>query len=118
MKVLNKILLHLEGLVVLVDCLYFYGINQFSWVLFLILLLSPDLSMFGYFINPKIGAILYNIFHTYIISVVVIIGGLLLSDNTLLTIGLIWTAHIGMDRVLGYGLKYPSGFKETHLNRV
>lgn len=110
--------MHIEGLAVFSLSLYFYGYSQFSWVLFLFLLLVPDISMLGYLINNKIGARLYNFIHTYTIAIIVIFWGLLLSYQTILAIGLIWSAHIGMDRMIGYGLKYPTEFKDTHLNRV
>jgi hypothetical protein len=115
---LNKYFLQIEGFAVLSLCLYFYGHNQFSWVLFFVLLFSPDISMLGYLINNKVGALLYNLFHTYMITIIVIFCGLLFISPTLLAIGLIWSAHIGMDRMLGYGLKYPTTFKDTHLHRV
>ncbi|MFG6115765.1 DUF4260 domain-containing protein [Halobacillus sp. MO56] len=115
---MNKILLRIEGFAVLILSLYFYGNSQFSWGLFFILLLSPDISILGYVLSNKIGAILYNLFHTYIVSIGVIFIGLLLSSPTFLAIGLIWSSHIGMDRMIGYGLKYPTEFKDTHLNRV
>lgn len=85
--------------------------------MFIVLLFAPDISMIGYLLNNKIGAILYNIIHTYSLSVGVVICGLLLNE-TILAIGLIWSAHIGMDRMFGYGLKYPTEFKDTHLDRV
>jgi hypothetical protein len=116
--ILNKIILHVEGFAVLALSIYFYGYSQFSWVLFFILLFSPDISMLGYLFNNNIGAMLYNVFHTYIISIGVVICGLILTNETILAIGLIWSAHIGMDRMIGYGLKYPTEFKDTHLNRV
>ncbi|WP_026584886.1 DUF4260 domain-containing protein [Bacillus sp. J33] len=115
---MNKILLHIEGFAILSLSLYVYSYNQFSWVLFVILLLAPDISMLGYILNNKVGAVLYNIFHTYSLSIGVVICGLLLSSQTVLAIGIIWTAHIGMDRMIGYGLKYPTDFKDTHLNHV
>jgi Domain of unknown function (DUF4260) len=115
---MNKILLHIEGMAVLALCLYLYGSLQFSWVLFWVLLFLPDIAMAGYAINHKTGAKVYNLFHTYSITIILVIFGLLLSNSTILAIGLIWTAHIGMDRMLGYGLKYPTHFKDTHLNRV
>lgn len=86
--------------------------------MFLILLLAPDLSAFGYLKNVKIGSVLYNLFHTYTIPAVIMIFSLLLHNSIALMISLIWIAHIGMDRMLGYGLKYPTKFKDTHLNRV
>ncbi|GAA0471462.1 DUF4260 domain-containing protein [Alkalibacillus silvisoli] len=115
---MNKILLHIEGLAVLALSIYFYGYNEFSWVLFFVLLLLPDISMLGYLVNNKVGARLYNFFHTYTIAIIVIFLGLLLSSQMTLAVGLIWLAHIGMDRMVGYGLKYPTEFKDTHLNRV
>jgi Domain of unknown function (DUF4260) len=115
---LNKLLLHIEGLAVFALSLYFYGYNQFSWLLFLVLLLAPDISMLGYLINNKIGARLYNVFHTYTIVIIVIFWGLLLENQTALAIGIIWSAHIGMDRMVGYGLKYQNDFKDNHMKRV
>lgn len=114
----NKMLLHIEGLVILSLSLYFYSYNQLSWVLFFVLLLAPDISMLGYVINKKIGAVLYNICHTYSLSIGVVVCGVVLSNQIVLAIGIIWTAHIGMDRAVGFGLKYPTDFKDTHLNRV
>ncbi|MBU9713235.1 DUF4260 domain-containing protein [Bacillus tamaricis] len=74
--------------------------------------------MVGYMRNNKTGAALYNLFHTYCLPAIMIISGVLFTSSPLLMAGLIWTAHIGMDRMLGYGLKYPSHFKDTHLNLV
>lgn len=74
--------------------------------------------MIGYLINTKVGAKCYNIFHTYSLSITIVIVGLLLTDQLVLAVGLIWSAHIGMDRAIGYGLKYSTNFKDTHLNRV
>ena len=87
-------------------------------VLFFILLLTPDISMLGYLLNNKVGAMIYNLFHTYSLSIGLVICGLILSNETVLVIGIIWSAHIGMDRMIGYGLKYSTEFKDTHLNRV
>ncbi|MUK88918.1 DUF4260 family protein [Ornithinibacillus sp. L9] len=115
---MNKLLLHAEGFAVLALSVYAYGLNQFSWLLFFILILAPDISMLGYLVNNKIGALLYNLFHTYTVAIIVIFFGLLLSNPSTIAVGIIWTAHIGMDRMFGFGLKYQSEFKETHLNRV
>lgn len=115
---MNKLLLHMEGLAVLVLSLYFYAHLHFSWTLFLVLLLAPDLAALGYFKNVKVGSILYNLLHTYTIPTAILIFGLLLQNNLALMLSLIWIAHIGMDRMFGYGLKYPTKFQDTHLNRV
>ncbi len=115
---MNKIILHMEGLVVFALCLWLYGHYHFSWILFFILLFAPDISMFGYLVNNKVGAVIYNIFHTYTVTILVVVFGMVFSAPTIMAIGLIWSAHIGMDRMFGYGLKYRTEFKDTHLNRV
>ncbi|EEK77966.1 hypothetical protein bcere0009_31300 [Bacillus cereus R309803] len=74
--------------------------------------------MLAYGINNRIGAKIYNIFHTYIISILIAIIGVYFKIDTVIMIGLIWTAHIGMDRMFGYGLKYETDFKDTHIQRL
>lgn len=86
-----------------------------GWIWFAVLFLAPDIGMVGYLAGPRRGALLYNTFHTYLLPVVLIGAGWYLSASTAVSIGLIWTAHIGMDRMLGYGLKRPTGFRDTHL---
>ena len=115
---MNKILLQVEGIAVLLLSLYFYSYHQFSWFLFLALFFVPDISMLGYLFNNRIGAVLYNIFHTYSFPIGGTMLGMLLSNNFILAFSLIWCSHIGMDRMLDYGLKYLTHFKDTHLNRV
>src|SRR5699024_3351406 len=111
-------LLHIEGLVVLALSTYFYFYLQFSWIVFIILLLAPDLSAIGYLKNNKVGSILYNLFHTYSIPAAIMISGLFIHNRIAIMISLIWAAHIGMDRMIGYGLKYPSRFHDTHFDRI
>jgi len=74
--------------------------------------------MIGYMMNRKVGAIIYNMIHTYVLSIIVLLFGFITNIELLMIIGLIWTAHIGMDRMFGFGLKYPTQFNDTHLNRV
>ncbi|WP_245799148.1 DUF4260 domain-containing protein [Virgibacillus siamensis] len=97
---------------------YFYFSSGLDWLLFAVLLFAPDISMFGYVHGKKAGAIVYNLFHTYVIPIMLLLAGMLLLHTTFVAVGLIWTAHIGMDRMLGFGLKYPDDFKDTHLTRV
>ncbi|GAB3799715.1 DUF4260 domain-containing protein [Virgibacillus kimchii] len=113
-----KILIHLEGLAVLLLSVYFYFLVDYGWLFFILLLFAPDLSVLGYFADKKTGAVIYNIFHTYIVPVMCIVIALLFSIQLLLAIGLVWTAHIGMDRTVGFGLKYHTDFKDTHLQRI
>lgn len=113
-----KKLIHLEGLLAFVMGTYLYFANGYGWLAFLLLLFVPDLSMIGYAINTKVGAYLYNAAHTYILPFVLILGGLVFPADWPLMIGLIWSAHIGLDRMMGYGLKYETGFKDTHLQKL
>ncbi|CDQ19365.1 DUF4260 domain-containing protein [Halobacillus karajensis] len=113
-----KLFLHLEGTVIFIASLYFYQQNNFSWLAFIFLLFVFDSSMIGYVINERVGAIVYNIFHSYILPVTLILISSFITLDWLLMVSLIWTAHIGMDRMIGYGLKYRSGFKDTHFQKV
>ena len=90
---------------------HFHG----SWLLFAILFFVPDLSMLGYTLGPKRGATIYNLFHFYAFPLALGALGLVLGNGSLQLVALIWTAHIGFDRMLGYGLKLPTGFGDTHL---
>lgn len=82
------------------------------------LFLAPDLSFVGYLAGPRWGSVAYNGAHTATLPALVVAYGLLAPAPLAVSIGGIWIAHIGLDRLVGYGLKYASGFKETHLNRV
>src|SRR5690606_29348552 len=78
----------------------------------------PDISFAGYLAGPKVGAIAYNALHTAIGPIALALAGFALAAPLTLSIALIWLAHIGIDRALGYGLKYPAGFGFTHLGRI
>lgn len=113
-----KKILHIEYGAAFIFVLFIYMHLEFSLWLFFLLLLVPDVTMVGYIMNTRIGAILYNFGHSLILP---IIGcGLSISflNETVLLLALIWLAHIFMDRCFGYGLKYTNAFKETHLQRV
>jgi hypothetical protein len=109
-------LLRLEGAAVLAIGAYTYHSSQGSWLLFALLFLAPDLSMAGYLINAAAGSITYNAIHTYIGPLSLAAYSLATDHHTAFLIALIWIAHIGFDRVLGFGLKYPTRFKDTHLD--
>lgn len=115
---MNKILLHLEGLFVFIISIYLYGQLDGSWLLFILLILLPDVSVLGYLVNNKIGSYAYNIVHTYMGPIFLMLVGFFLEMPLLLTLGLIWTAHIGIDRAFGFGLKYRDSFKNTHMQKV
>jgi hypothetical protein len=115
---LPRILLRTEGGAVAVAAIAVYFHEGYPWWLFVALILAPDLSMIGYAGGLRVGAATYNAAHTYAFPVVLTAVGLLGGADLAVEIGLIWLAHIGVDRAIGYGLKYPSGFKDTHLQRV
>jgi len=109
-------LLHSEGAAVFILSLFAYHGNHGSWPVFALLFLVPDVSMIGYLANTRIGAITYNAVHTYIGPLALAAYSFATVRYTMLSLSLIWIAHIGFDRMLGYGLKYPAQFKDTHLN--
>lgn len=113
-----KQLLRLEELTLFLASIYLFSLLGYPWWIFLILLLLPDIGMIGYAINPRIGAITYNLFHHK--SVGIITGGLgiIFKSPVLLLIGIVLFAHACMDRMLGYGLKYPDSFWNTHLGTI
>lgn len=113
-----KMLLHLEGVVLLTAALALYAQSGGSWWLFALLLFAPDISMVGYLANQKIGAQTYNVIHIYLLPALLAAYGWFAAAPLACQVALIWFAHIGMDRMLGYGLKYETAFKDTHLQRV
>ena len=113
-----KSLISLEWVAVLAVALVAYGVAGYSWWLFALLILAPDLSMLFYLGGPVIGAIAYNAVHTLIAPGLLAIAAWLWSSPPTSAISLILLAHIAADRMLGYGLKHTSGFKDTHLGRI
>jgi hypothetical protein len=113
-----RLLLRAEGLAVFAAAIGLYFWADYEWWLLLVLALAPDLSMLGYTAGARVGAAAYNSAHTYVLPVVLGFTGVLADSSLATKLALIWLTHIGLDRALGYGLKYPTGFKDTHLQRV
>jgi hypothetical protein len=90
----------------------------YAWWWFLVLILAPDFSMIGYVFGNKSGAYMYNLFHHRGIAIAVFLSGIYFSNSILQLIGVILFSHSSMDRMFGYGLKYESGFKDTHLGTI
>lgn len=109
--------LQLEGAAIAALALWAYAQTGTGWGLFAALILLPDLAMAGYLVNTRIGALCYNAAHNYAAPAMLAALGLL-GATWAIPLALIWTAHIGVDRAIGYGLKYASHFKDTHLARV
>ena len=112
------VLLRVEGAVLLALGVLLYWLSGGGWVLLGLLFLAPGLAMLGYVVGVRVGAGVYNVFHTYALPAVLAAYGLVGGSTAAVSLALIWLAHIGMDRMLGYGLKYSGGFKDTHLGRL
>jgi Domain of unknown function (DUF4260) len=104
--------LRIEAGLVLAGCIVIYGMQRSSWVWFAVLFLAPDLAIFAYKGGVRLGATVYNAVHTYVGPIA------LLAFDATRPYGLIWAGHIAIDRLLGFGLKYPTNFKDTHLQRL
>jgi hypothetical protein len=113
-----QLILRLEGFCLFAGALWAFQVQHAGWALFAVLFFAPDLSMLGYLVNPKIGAAAYNAAHTTAVYGPLAVYGYLSGFSVALAVGLIGLAHVGFDRLLGYGLKYPLGFGYTHLGRV
>jgi hypothetical protein len=113
-----RLLLRFEGAAILCAALVGYEALGASWTLFGLLLLAPDVGMLGYLSGPRVGSWIYNALHTYVgpgaLAAITLFGG----PGDLWPLCLIWVAHIGMDRALGYGLKFASAFSQTHLGAM
>jgi len=113
-----RMVLRLEGLMVLVAATVMYAKSGFGWSTFALFFLAPDVSFLGYVAGNRIGALAYNAAHSYIGALALFGAALLLNSPALEAAGMIWCAHIGFDRALGYGLKSAAGFEFTHLGRI
>lgn len=113
-----RLLLHVEGAAVFVAATVAYFALGHPWWLYLLLLLAPDLSFLGYLAGPRAGSVIYNLAHLMAWPLALLAVGWWLEAGTAVAVALIWLAHIGMDRAVGYGFKYPTAFKDTHFDRV
>jgi len=110
--------LRFEGLAALVTGAAIY-LGQGGDPLWLVpLLLAVDVSMVGYLAGPRAGAVAYNVAHNWATGLLVLTAGWWLPSAALLLVGSVLIAHTGMDRLAGYGLKYPTAFADTHLGRI
>ena len=113
-----RLILRLEGLCVLIAASVAYSKFGLGWGTFALYFLVPDVSFLGYLAGPRVGAVCYNLAHSYIGAIACLVAAFVLPAPTVLCAGIIWCAHIGFDRALGYGLKYSEGFGFTHLGRI
>jgi hypothetical protein len=113
-----RTMLRLEGLTLCAGMTLLYAVWGGSWWIYVIFFLAPDISFVAYLSGPKFGAMIYNAAHSYMAPMALMITGFGLEAPLVLSISMIWLAHIGFDRTLGYGLKYSAGFGFTHLGRI
>ena len=113
-----KLWLRLDGLVLFAATILLFAGQHQKWWIYPLLLLVPDIFMLGYLKDSKIGALLYNIGHSYFVPTFVIYSGWYRHHPLTIAIGLIWLGHVGWDRFFGYGLKYDTRFKDTHLGKL
>ena len=113
-----KILLKLEELGSLLLGMYLFATLEISWWWFVGLFFVPDFSMLGYLAGPKIGAWTYNFFHLKLLGVSVYLLGVFAGSLVIQLAGIVVFSHAAFDRVMGYGLKYETGFKDTHLGKI
>lgn len=113
-----KQLVKLENALAFGGLLYIYLLNHYSlWYLFLFFFL-PDLAMLVYLWDQEKGAVIYNLSHTYLVPGTLALLALVGRLTFLWPFAIIWAAHIAMDRMLGFGLKYPEGFRVTSIQKL
>ena len=111
-------LLRLEGIAAIGASIAVYVASGSEWLPFVILLILPDLSIAAYLRGPATGAMVYNLVHNWALAGALFGLWVLLGEPLLFVAGAALTAHVGLDRLLGYGLKYPTSFQDTHLGRI
>jgi hypothetical protein len=110
--------LRLEALAVSAAGLVVWAALDGGWWRFALLFLVPDLSLVGYVWGARVGAGMYNLTHSYSVPLFLALAGGVMDHRALLLTSTLWLTHIGLDRALGYGLKYPTSFHDTHLGRI
>lgn len=113
-----KNIIRLEEAIQLVLAIYLFSHLPFSWWIYVVLFLAPDISMLGYIFGARIGALCYNLFHHKGIAISVYLIGAYTSSDVVMLGGLLLFGHSAFDRILGYGLKYSDDFKHTHLGWI
>jgi hypothetical protein len=110
-----RLWLRLEGTVLLTGSIVAYAGTHQSWWLFALLVLVPDVAIAAYLRGNRVGAHLYNLAHATPVPATLLVIGWSQHRAIIVGVGLVWTAHIGLDRLMGYGLKYGDHFQHTHL---
>jgi hypothetical protein len=113
-----KTLIRLEELGFFLFSFYLFSLLHYPWWYYPLLFFVPDLAMLGYLAGPRVGAIVYNFIHHRGLALLYYVAGIFLATPVLSLAGVVVFAHSSFDRVLGYGLKFPDSFGNTHLGRI
>lgn len=113
-----KFIVKIENLLFFIAGLVLFHNFSNNWLIFILLFLVPDISMVGYLKDKRVGSIIYNLIHNYILAIMLVALGLIFKQEMFLIAGSILFAHVGIDRFFGYGLKYKEGFKKTHIQKL
>lgn len=113
-----RLLLRAEGLALLLLSMAAYARFGGEWSFFALTFLLPDLALLAYLAGPRIGAAAYNGAHSLVVPAALLAVGLAADISPVFDLALVWAAHIGLDRALGFGLKYARGFAYTHLGQL
>lgn len=113
-----KLILKIEEVFMLGLGIYLFSLLHYDWWWFLVLLLAPDIGMFGYLFGNKTGAFFYNVFHHKGVAIAIYLVGVYFENPLDQLIGVILFSHSSFDRIMGYGLKFDKGFKNTHLGEI
>jgi hypothetical protein len=113
-----KTILRLEELGLFLFAVYLFTLLPFPWWYFPLLLFVPDIGMTGYLAGPHAGAVVYNVIHHRALALLCYVAGAVWALPVLSLVGVIVFAHSSLDRVLGYGLKFPDQFAHTHLGQI
>ncbi|GMG97423.1 DUF4260 domain-containing protein [Tepidimicrobium xylanilyticum] len=113
-----KIWIRIEGALGFLLSLIIYLHLDFNMLVFFICLFLPDLLMLGYLVDNNVGAFFYNLGHVFVFPLILLLLAAITKGQIFIMAGLIWSAHIFLDRMIGYGLKYVEGFKITHLQKL
>ena len=111
-------LIKLEEFFLFLLSIFLFSQLDYAWWWYPLLFLVPDIGMAGYLVNPQVGAFTYNLLHHKAVAVTLYVVGALVGSQPLQLAGVIILGHSSLDRVFGYGLKYPDSFRHTHLGQI
>ena len=113
-----RVLLQAEGLVLLAASLTAWWALDGGWTWFALFLLAPDVCFLALLVNRRAGVVSYNLVHSMVGPLLLACAAILAAERLAALAALVWLAHIGLDRLLGFGLKYTFDRGDTHFGRL